>query len=210
MNKKIAKILLNIKAVTFRFDPPYTYTSGLKSPIYLDNRLVMSYPDQRKIVIDAYIKAIKEQIGLDNVESISATATAAIPQGAWIAHRLKLPLVYARNSTKKHGKEQKIEGHLKKGKKVLIVEDHISTGQSAVDNANAVRDSGANVEYCISTTTYETQKSIDNFKNNNIKLIHLTTGKIIIKTAFESKLLSKEEKDRVDLWFQNPTKWAKN
>src|ERR1700733_4398749 len=95
-NKKIAKLLLSIGAMTFRFDPPYVYTTGLKSPVYLDNRLVMSYPKVRKQIIDAYINVIKEKVGLENIDCISATATAAIPQGAWVAERLKLPMVYVR------------------------------------------------------------------------------------------------------------------
>src|SRR5437870_2558233 len=101
--RKAANLLLSIQAVTFRFDPPYTYTSGLKSPIYLDNRLVMSFPKVRDQIINLYILTIKNKIGLKNINYISATATAAIPQGSWVADKLKLPMVFVRPTTKTYG-----------------------------------------------------------------------------------------------------------
>src|SRR5258706_8005604 len=108
MNKQIAsdvaKLLLSIQAVTFRFDPPYTYTTGLKSPVYLDNRVVMSHPKVRNQIIDFYVQVIKEKIGLPNIEWVSATATAAIPHGTLVADRLSLPMVYVRPTTKSYGK----------------------------------------------------------------------------------------------------------
>ncbi len=205
--EEIAKLFLEIKAVTFRFNPPYTYTSGLKSPIYLDNRLVMSYPDVRKKIVDYYIDAIKKEIGLKNIEWISATATAAILQGAWIADKLNLPMVYVRPTTKAYGKGGKVEGYIKKGSKVLIVEDHISTAESVANNAQSIRKLNGRVEYCITTTTYETKQSLQTLKKNNLKLIALTSGKIIVKTAFKEKYLSKKEKEMVDLWFEEPSIW---
>lgn len=205
----IAKLLLSIKAVTFRFDPPYTYTSGLKSPIYLDNRLVMSYPNVRDKIINYYVQAIKKEIGLKNVEWISATATAAIPHAAFVADKLKLPMVYVRPTTKKYGKGNQIEGYVKKGSKVLIVEDHISTAESVAGNAQAIRGVGGIVKYCITTTTYETKKAQKNIEKAKLKLITLTTGKLIVETAFKEGYLSEKEKKSVDLWFANPPAWAK-
>ncbi|MCL5970477.1 MAG: orotate phosphoribosyltransferase [Patescibacteria group bacterium] len=213
MNKKIAfnvaKLLLSIKAVTFRFNPPYTYTSGLKSPIYLDNRLVMSYPKVREKIISFYIKKIKKDVGLKNVEWISATATAAIPHAAFVAAKLHLPMVYVRPTTKKYGKGNQIEGFIKKGSKVLIVEDHISTAESVAGNASAIRGAGGIVKYCITTTTYETKAAEENITKGKLKLITLTTGKLIVETAFKEGYLSKEEKKSVDLWFEDPPAWAK-
>jgi orotate phosphoribosyltransferase len=208
-DKKIAKLLLSIGAMTFRFDPPYVYTTGLKSPVYLDNRLVMSYPKVRKQVIDAYIDVIKSQIGLEHVDCISATATAAIPQGAWVAHKLNLPMVYVRPQTKSYGKGGKVEGTFKKGANILIIEDHITTAQSVAGNAQAIRELGGNVKFCVATTTYETQKSLELLKENKIKLIPLTTGKIIVQTALEEKRISQKEKESIDEWFKDPPAWAK-
>lgn len=206
---KVANLLLSIKAVTFRFDPPYTYTTGLKSPVYLDNRVVISYPKVRTQVIDYYIQVLKEKIGLSNVDWISATATAAIPQGALVADRLNLPMVYVRPTTKSYGKGNKIEGFLKKGSKVVIIEDHITTANSVVNNAQTIREAGSIAQYCITTTTYETQKSIDELRENKIELLPLTTGKKIIESAFENGQITKSEKEIIDLWFQDPQNWAK-
>ena len=139
ISKNVANLLLEIGAMTFRFDPPYTYTSGLKSPVYLDNRLIISYPDVRRQIIDYYVETIKSEIGINKVDWISATASAAIPHGAWVAERLNLPMVFVRPSTKTYGKGGKVEGFLKKGSHVLIVEDHISTAESVSDNANSIR-----------------------------------------------------------------------
>ncbi len=206
--EEVAKCLLKINAVTFRFDPPYTFTSGLKSPIYLDNRLVMSYPSIRNQIIDFYIQVIKEKICLKNVDWISATATAAIPQGAWVADRLGLPMVFVRPSTKSYGKGNKVEGFVKKGAKVLIVEDHISTAESAAGNVQSIRELGGKVDFCIATTTYETGKSQESLAANKVSLFALTTGKIIVETAASMGYLKKAEKEKVDLWFENPPEWA--
>lgn len=206
---KAASLLLSIKAVTFRFDPPYTYTTGLKSPVYLDNRVVMSYPKIRNQIIDYYIEVIKEKIGLSNVDWISATATAAIPHGTLVADRLNLPMVYVRPTTKSYGKGNKIEGYLKKGSNVVIIEDHITTANSVVNNAQTIREAGSTVKYCITTTTYETQKSQDELRENKIQLLPLTTGKTIIETAYKNGQITQKEKESIDLWFQDPPTWAK-
>ena len=208
ISKNVANLLLEIGAMTFRFDPPYTYTSGLKSPVYLDNRLIISYPDVRRQIIDYYVETIKSEIGINKVDWISATASAAIPHGAWVAERLNLPMVFVRPSTKTYGKGGKVEGFLKKGSRVLIVEDHISTAESVSDNANSIREIGGVVEYCIATTTYETKKSLDNLSAAKIKLISLTTGKEIVETALESGKITPEEKKKIDLWFEDPPNWA--
>lgn len=207
LSEHIAKLLLDIKAVTFRFNPPYIYTTGLKSPIYLDNRLVMSHPKVRQQIIDAYIEIIKRHIGIENVEWISATATAAIPMGAWIAQSLNLPLVYVRSSVKGHGKENQMEGYIKKGSKVLLVEDHISTASSVLINADAIRQAGGEIIGCVATTTYETQKAKQNLEVAGITLWTLTTGKIILKAAAKTGMLNLNEKKSVLSWFADPPRW---
>lgn len=206
---KTAQLLLKIGAMTFRFDPPYTFTSGLKSPVYLDNRLVMSYPEIRTKIIDFYIDTIKENIGLKNIEWISATATAAIPHGAWVAQKLNLPMVFVRPTTKTYGKGSKVEGFLKAGSNVLIVEDHISTAESVAGNAESIRGLRGVVKYCIATTTYETAKSLETLKNIKVKLLSLTTGKNIVDTAYKLGKITHEEKEKIDSWFEDPAGWAK-
>lgn len=209
ISNDVSKLLLEINAVSFRFDPPFTYTTGMKSPIYLDNRIVMSYPKVREKIVSFYVKKIKEQVKLKNVEWIAGTATAAIPHASFIASQLKLPLVYVRPTTKSYGKGNQVEGYIKKGSKVLIVEDHISTASSVIETTRAVRAVGGKVDYCIATTTYETPMSKDNIKKSKLKLIALTTGKNIVETALEQKYISSDQKKIIDDWFADPKGWAK-
>ena len=206
--QRVADILLSIKGVSFRFDPPFTFTSGIKSPIYLDNRLIMSYPDEREEVIGYYIDVIKNKIGNDTVDAISATATAAIPQGAWISEKLKLPMVYCRSSKKEHGKENQIEGVVTKGQHVVIIEDHISTAGSSVENALAVRALGGIVEYVITTSTYETAKSKETFEKNQLTLLYLTIGKTIVKRALDTGVITPIQEQAVQDWFADPVGWG--
>lgn len=204
-----AKILLDIGAVSFRFNPPYVFTSGIKSPIYLDNRIVMSYPEARRKIVNFYIKLIRQKDDLEQVDYISATATAAVPHGAWIAGKLDLPMVYVRPTTKSYGKGNKVEGYFKKGSRVLIIEDHISTGTSVVNNAQTIREIGGRIEYCVATTTYETEISKKIFTEHKIKLITLTTGRIIVQEAFKRAYLTEEEKKEVYRWLDEPDNWGK-
>ncbi len=204
---EVAKLLIQIDAVTFRFNPPFTYTTGLKSPIYLDNRIVMSHPKVREKIVDFYIKKIKKEIKLKNVEWIAGTATAAIPHASFIASELKLPMVYVRPTTKSYGKGNQVEGYIKKGSKVLIVEDHISTASSVVETTRAVRAEGGIVDYCIATTTYNTPMSMENIKKSKLKLITLTTGRDIVETALHQKHISKDQKVIIDEWFKDPQGW---
>lgn len=209
ISSKTSQILLDVNAVTFRFDPPFTYTSGMKSPIYLDNRVIMSYPKERDEIVSYYVQVIKEKIGIENIDYISATATAAIPQGAWIARELNLPMVFCRSTKKGHGKENQIEGFFKKGSRAVIVEDHISTAGSSIVNATAIRELGGEVNYVIATTTYETQKSKEELEKAGLTLFTLTTGKNIVDQALDEKVLSLDQKQMVDEWFANPAGWGR-
>lgn len=205
----VAKILLRINAVSFRFNPPFTFTSGLKSPIYLDNRIIMSYPKERSEIINYYILTIKKIIGIENIDYVSGTATAAIPQASWVAAKLDIPMVYVRPSTKSYGKGNKLEGYLKKGSNVVIVEDHISTATSVVNNAKTLRESGASVTYCVATTTYQTKQAKTNFRKNKIRILALTTGSYIVEQALKLGLLSPKEKEIVDMWLKDPLSFDK-
>lgn len=208
ISSQTAEILIDINAVNFRFDPPFVYTSGLKSPIYLDNRIIMSYPSARRKIVQFYIDTIKEKIGISKIDYISGTASAAIPQAAWIAGELNLPMIYVRPSTKSYGKGNKLEGYLKKGSRVIIIEDHVSTATSVVNNAQTIEELGGSIVGCIATTTYETKVSQDNLAAEKVILYPLTTGKIIVETAFKKGLVDKKQKSSVDSWFKNPEKWG--
>lgn len=208
IQQEAADILLSINAVSFRFDPPFIYTSGLQSPIYLDNRLVMSHPRERSRIIELYIEIIKQHIGIENVGCVSGTATAAIPQAAWIADHLSVPMVFVRSSAKAHGKQRKLEGFFNKGEKVLIIEDHISTGGSALDNADTIREEGGIVEYCVATTTYETDAAHKAFEEKNVTIVALTSGKFIVEQAVKKGMLNSEQADLVYAWFDDPAGWA--
>ena len=208
ISTETAQILLDIGAVSFRFDPPFTFTSGIKSPIYLDNRIIMSHPRQRRNIISYYIEIIKGEIGLSKIDYISGTASAAIPQAAWISGELDLPMVYVRPTTKSYGKGNKLEGFLKKGSKVLIVEDHISTATSVVGNFQTITELGSRVVGCVATTTYETAESIEALKKHSISLNTLTTGRKIVEEALKKGTISEKEKATVDRWFEDPALWS--
>lgn len=211
MNEKraeeVAELLLSIQAASVQLDPPFTYTSGLRSPIYVDNRLILSFPEQRKRLMELYVESINEFIGVNKINAISGTATAAIPQAAFISALMNLPMVYARSSAKAHGKQKKLEGKLPENARVLIVEDHISTGGSAIDNASTVREEGGQVEFCIATSTYENPASEEAFKSYDIQLIVLTTGKIIVEKAHSKGIIDEKQKAMIDQWFEDPSGW---
>ena len=206
--KETAKTLLEINAVTFRFDPPFVFTSGLKSPIYLDNRITMSYPKERGKIIGFYVSIIKNHMGLANVDYISGPATAAIPQAAFVSDKLNLPMVYVRPSTKSYGKGNKLEGYLKPGSDVVIIEDHISTATSVANNAQTIRASGGRVKYCITTTIYNSKETKKLLEENGITVYSLTTGKYIADEALRQGIITEKEKKSIDLWFHNPHVWT--
>jgi orotate phosphoribosyltransferase len=207
--EEVAKLLLEIDAVNFRFDPPFTYTTGLKSPIYTDVRRVMSFPKVRKQIVNSYIELMKAKIGLKNIDLVSGTATAAIPLASFIAYELDIPMIFVRSSQKQHGLGKMIEGELEKGQKVVIIEDMFTTGTSSLHNAQAVREAGGVVEYAIGTFWWWESKSKENFETNHIKPLILTDGDQIIQAAFKKGLITKTQKDKIQDWLQEPAGWAK-
>jgi orotate phosphoribosyltransferase len=207
ISKKIAKLLLEINAITLSPKEPYRYTSGILSPIYCDNRLTISYPEKREIIRDAFIQKIKKH----NIEFdvICGTATAGIPHASFLAQKLKKPMVYVRSKSKEHGKENLVEGKLEKAKKVLVIEDHISTGGSSISAVKGVRDQGGIVEYCLAITTYEMKKAEQRFQDTECELITITDFSTIIEIAAENNYIKKDEKDMILDWNKNPEKWGK-
>lgn len=206
-SETVAKILLNLNAISLNTGKPFTYDSGILSPVYIDNRILISYPKERRIIRDLYIDAINSCP--EKFDLIAATATAGIPHAAWIADKLALSMVFVRGKAKDHGKRNRVEGIVKKGAKTAVIEDLISTGESAIETAQAVRGAGGQVTYIFSIITYEMEKSKENFAKNKLKLISLTTFKDVLYFAQNSGQISKKESEIILDWTSDPAGWGK-
>ncbi len=205
--KAVAKILLELDAITLNPKKPFHYASGIISPVYTDCRVLMAYPDKRREIRDLYIEAIKKS-GV-KFDVIAGTATAGIPHAAWIADKLNLPMVYVRGKAKDHGKENLMEGIIKPGQKAIVIEDLVSTGESAINSANAIRAAGAQIEYAFSIITYEMEKAKISFDENKLKLISLTTFADVVSEAQEMGYINKEEMSVILDWTADPAGWGK-
>jgi len=208
MNKKeVAELLLGIKAVTLRPTKPFRYASGILSPIYTDNRLLMGYPEKRAKVIDSMVALIEEK-GL-KFDVVAGTATAGIPHAAWLAEKLSKPMVYVRSKEKEHGKENKIEGLVKKGWSAIVVEDLVSTGGSSVNTVQALRGAGVEVNDIIAIFTYQMQVSAEKFSAERISLHALTDFSTMIEVAVKENYISVKEKEIALEWNKDPKSWGK-
>lgn len=205
--QKVAKILLSIKAITLNPTAPFTYASGIKSPIYVDNRLLISYPKERKEIITYLVDAIKEK-NL-SIDVVAGTATAGIPHAAWVADALNLPMIYVRSKPKDHGKGSLIEGVIQKGQEAIVIEDHISTGGSSIKTVQAIRDEGAKASHIFAITTYGMQKADEEFKNNDITITTLSNFQTVVAVAATEGYIKPQEQELILNWAQNPSGWAK-
>jgi orotate phosphoribosyltransferase len=206
ISKAIAKDLLTIEAVFLRPNEPFTWASGIKSPIYCDNRMTMSYPAVRKAIANGLAAQIKERF--PEVEVIAGTATAGIPHAAWVADILDLPMVYIRSKAKDHGKGNQIEGRITEGQKMVVIEDLISTGGSVLEACEAATREGANV-LCVSAIfTYELPQGVANFEKAQLPLITLTNYSTMIDTALEMDYIGKEDIALLQQWKQSPQTWT--
>ena len=199
----IAKDLLSIKAVFFRPDEPFTWASGIKSPVYCDNRLTLTAPAVRTDVENALAETIKKEY--PDVEVLMGTSTAGIAHAAITAHILDLPMGYVRSGAKDHGRGNQIEGKLEKGQKVVVVEDLISTGGSVIEVVNVLRDAGAQVLGIVSIFTYGMQKGIDRLAAADVKNVSLTNFDVIAKVAAEEKYIKDEDISRLVAFRNNPS-----
>lgn len=206
--EEIALLLLKIKAILFDFKNPVSFSSGIVSPIYIDNRLIISYPETREKILNGFLKIIKNNIKEKNIDVVSGTATAAIPFAALVAARLHKSMVYVRSTEKAHGKENKIEGVIKKKQRVVVIEDHISTGGSAINNVLALRASGARVDNCLAVTSYGLKTAKNLFRKHKINIFTLTNFQAIIDVALKEKYLTKKDRQRIIKWFENPVTWG--
>ncbi|HGF7175073.1 orotate phosphoribosyltransferase [Enterococcus hirae] len=207
IEKNIAKDLLAIEAVFLSPNEPFTWASGLKSPIYCDNRITMSYPKVRKAIVQGLAEKIKQVF--PDVEVIAGTATAGIPHAAWVAEILDLPMVYIRSKAKDHGKGNQIEGRIFEGQKMVVIEDLISTGQSVLEATEAAKREGANVLGVAAIFTYELPAGEENFAKAELPLFTLTNYSVLIETALAEKYIDEAELALLKEWKKNPADWLK-
>ncbi len=203
LNIKIAKDLLKIKAVFFRPEEPFTWASGIKSPVYCDNRLTLSDPEVRTDVENGLASLIKENY--PEVEVLMGTSTAGIAHAAITSHLMGLPMGYVRSGHKDHGRQNQIEGRLEKGQKVVVVEDLISTGGSVLEVVDVLREAGAEVLGIVSIFTYGMQKGLDRLSAANVKNISLTNFDVIAKVAAEDGYIKPEDVERLIKFRNNPS-----
>lgn len=206
MKHIIAERLLEINAVALKPKDPFTWTSGLRSPIYCDNRLTLSFPAVRR-----EIAAGLQQLILENfpeAEVIAGTATAGIPHAAWVSERMDLPMSYVRSKAKGHGKGNQIEGKVEQGQKVVVVEDLISTGGSVITAVQALREAGCVVLGVVSIFTYGLQKGKEAFEQADIKSLSLTNFPTLVEVAVEKGYVSGADQESLLLWSKNPTEWS--
>jgi len=202
---EIAEHLLRIKAVKIQPNDPFTWSSGLRSPIYCDNRLLLSYPQVRELVKNAFVEAANH---FDDVDVIGGVATAGIPHGALMADAMSKPFIYVRAKAKGHGRQNKIEGHLEKGQRVLLIEDLISTGGSSLKAVDALVEHGVDVVGVLAIFSYGFDIADQAFHNASIPFRTLTSLDHLIDAA-EKGGLSKSDTDLVRSWRKDPKAWGK-
>ena len=200
---QIAKDLLKIKAVFFRPEEPFTWASGIKSPVYCDNRLTLTAPEVRIDVEEGLAEVIRTHY--PECEVLMGTSTAGIAHAAITAHIMNLPMGYVRSGAKDHGRQNQIEGKLEKGQKVVVVEDLISTGGSVIEVVNVLREAGAEVLGVVSIFTYGMKKGLDRLKEANVKNVSLTNFDVIAEVAAEENYIDKEDVKRLIAFRNNPS-----
>lgn len=203
LEKAIANQLLKIKAVFFRPDEPFTWASGIKSPVYCDNRLTLTAPETRTQVEEGLVKLIKEHY--PTVEVLMGTSTAGIAHAAICGHIMNLPMGYVRSGAKDHGRQNQIEGKLEKGQKVVVVEDLISTAGSVIEVVNVLREAGADVLGVVSIFTYGMQKGLDRLAEANVKNVSLTNFDVIANVAAETGYIAHTDVERLIKFRNNPS-----
>ena len=209
IQRLIAKDLLSIKAVFFRLEEPFTWASGIKSPVYCDNRLTLTSTEVRNDVEESLAQVIRENY--PEAEVLMGTATAGIAHAAITAHLLGIPMGYVRSGAKDHGRQNRIEGRLEKGQKVVVVEDLISTGGSVIEAVNALREEGAEVLGVVSIFTYGMKKGLERLKEADVKNVSLTNFDVIAEVAAEEGYIKTDDIERLIKFRNNPSdeSWIK-
>ncbi len=202
MEKKIAKHLLDIGAVFLKPNDPFTWASGIKSPIYCDNRLTLSYPEVRTDIENGLAQLIKKEY--PECEAVFGTSTAGIAHAAIVADKMDIPMGYVRGSAKDHGRTNQIEGKAEKDSKVVVVEDLISTAGSCVDVVNVLREAGCEVLGIVSIFTYGMQKGLDRLKENNVKNVSLSNLDALVEVAAEHGFIESSDIKKILTFRSNP------
>jgi len=206
--KKTAEVLLQIKAIKLSPNDPFTWASGWKSPIYCDNRIVLSYPPIRNYIREKMAKHIEKHYGKPDV--IAGVATGAIGIGALVAEYLGLPFVYVRPEAKKHGRQNQIEGYIEKGQNVVVVEDLISTGKSSLNAVKALKDAEVNVKGMVAIFSYGFDIANENFEKENVILHTLSNYENLLEQALDTHYINKKELETLSIWNTNPSEWNAN
>ena len=205
VEKAVAKALMDVKAVLLRPDAPFTWASGWKSPFYCDNRKTLSYPELRNFVKIEITRIILERFG--KVDAIAGVATGAIPQGALVADALNLPFVYVRSTPKDHGLENLIEGELRPGMKVVVIEDLISTGGSSLKAVEAIRRDGCDVIGMVASYTYGFPVAEKAFKDAKVPLVTLTNYEAVLEVALRTGYIEEGDVATLNEWRKDPAHW---
>ncbi|AKM18462.1 Orotate phosphoribosyltransferase [Geobacillus sp. 12AMOR1] len=206
MKHDIAAKLLEIGAVALQPNEPFTWSSGLKSPIYCDNRLTLAYPDVRRTIADGLAELIRTHF--PKADLIAGTATAGIPHAAWVSERLELPMCYVRSQAKAHGKGKQIEGKAEPGQRVVVIEDLISTGGSSLAAVRALKEAGCEVLGVAAIFTYGLDKAKQAFAEENLPAYTLTDYNTLIETAVRLGAVSEHDLATLRKWRENPEEWG--
>ena len=204
MNEDIARVLLEKKAVILNAKEPFTFVSGIRSPIYCDNRQMIAYPEEREQIVDAFINESQDC----DFDIVAGTSTAGIPWASWISDKLNKPMAYIRSAKKGHGAGNQIEGADVDGKKVLIVEDLISTGGSSFSAVEAVREMGGSCEAVVAIFTYDFKNAKKIFKEGRCKLLTVTNFSTLVNAAKKNDILTDRELSLVLVWNKDPQNWG--
>jgi orotate phosphoribosyltransferase len=203
--EKTAEFLLQINAIKLNSKNPFTWASGWKSPIYCDNRLILSFPVIRNFIRESFAKQIEQKYGKPDL--IAGVATGAIGIGILVAEYLSLPFVYVRPEPKKHGRKNQIEGYFQKGQKVVVIEDLISTGGSSLQAVDALKEAELDVKGLMAIFTYNFEVSKENFKSKAIDLFTLSNYDVLIQQAIKSNYINEDEIETLKNWQENPAIW---
>jgi orotate phosphoribosyltransferase len=207
ISQNIAEKLLQIKAIKLNSQNPFTWASGLRSPIYCDNRITLSYPEIRTLIKESFKDSIDD---LEAFDVVAGVATAGIAHGALLADYLNKPFIYVRGSSKGHGRKNQIEGEINPGQTALVIEDLISTGGSSIKACEILMDSGIKIDKVMAIFDYQFDIADENFKNANIKYKTLSNYGVLLHTAMQTGYINIEEKEILDSWNKNPKEWFDN
>ncbi len=208
MQTEVAKKLLELNTIKIQPSSPFTWASGWKSPIYCDNRKILSYPATRSFIRDKFAEIIREKY--PRTEVIAGVATGAIAHGVLVADELDLPFIYVRSKPKGHGLENLIEGEMKPGQKVVVIEDLVSTGTSSLKAVEAINNFGATVTGMLAIFTYNFAQARESFKKAHVELTPLSRYQVLIDKALEMGEISKDQVETLMKWREDPANWGKN